>query len=284
MSALNYDLIEAAPVILRPYEQMQFWIVGCGGTGSFLVQLIARIARSLIHAGKPTRIILVDPDQVEPANVTRQCFCEAEIGHNKAQTLAARYSLAWNLEIEAIPQAFQGHWVAGSYETLTVVLGCVDRAAGRRSLSESLHYNRYSSAPRIWWIDAGNGDRFGQVLIGSSLSTAPEDYQLTELGWLNLPAPSVQAPELLVSKPEEELDTHLSCADLTLLNAQGLLVNPQAAVLAAELALELTNGCLKRFALYFDQRSATMTSKYTTPAAIMRILQENRTSDRPPED
>lgn len=154
MKPLNYDLIEVAPVILRPYEQVQFWIVGCGGTGSFLVQLVARIARSLIHAGKPTRITLVDPDYVEPANVTRQCFCEAEVGRNKAQTLAARYSLAWNLGIEAIPEPFQGHWVAGSYETLTVVLGCVDRAAGRRSLAEALHYNRYNSAPRIWWIDA----------------------------------------------------------------------------------------------------------------------------------
>lgn len=169
MNPLNYDLVEAAPVILRPHEQIHFWVVGCGGTGSFLVQLIARIARSLTHAGKSARITLVDPDHVEPANVTRQCFCEAEIERNKAQTLTARYSLAWNLTIEAIPEPFQGHWVAGNYDPLTILLGCVDRAAGRRSLAEALDYNRYSNAPRVWWIDAGNGDRFGQVLVGSSL-------------------------------------------------------------------------------------------------------------------
>ncbi len=107
---------------------------------------------------KPTRITLVDPDYVELANGARQCFCEAEIRRNKAQTLAARYSLAWNLEIETIAEPFQGHWVAGNYDTLTVLMGCVDRASERRSLAEALAYNRYSSAPRVWWLDAGNGD------------------------------------------------------------------------------------------------------------------------------
>jgi hypothetical protein len=62
---------------------------------------------------------------------------------------------------------------------------------------------------------------------------------LSELGCIWLPAPSVQAPELLISSPDKRSDNHLSCAELAILNAQGLMVNPQTAVLMAEVALDL---------------------------------------------
>ena len=137
-----------------------------------------------------------------------------------------------------------------------------------RSLAEALAYNRHSSAPRVWWLDAGNGERFGQVLVGSSLSTDPKDYPLTELGYLNLPAPGVQAPALLMDKPEEMDSHHLACDQLALLNIQSLTVNAQAATLAADLALALVTGNLQRLAVYFDQTSGSMTSKYTTPTVI----------------
>ena len=269
---LNYDIVEAVPVTLV-YDRVHFWIVGCGGTGSFLVGLVVRIALDLIRSGKPTKITLVDPDRVEAKNTIRQCFCEAEIGRNKAQTLAMRYSLAHDLEIEAIPLAFGPQWIAyQSYwgdrpNTLTILMGCVDRASGRRSLHQALDRNRYRTQKSVWWIDAGNGDRHGQVLVGSSLSVDPNDYRLTKLGCLSLPSPGIQAPELLVDKPEELQENRLSCAELARLARQSPIVNAQAATIVADLALDLVNGELTRFAAYFDLRSGTK-YRYITPKAV----------------
>lgn len=268
----NYDLLNSQPVVLPPHSQVHFWIVGCGGTGSFLVQIVARIAESLVRSGKPTKITLVDPDHVEPINITRQCFCEAEVGLNKAQTLAARCSLAWNqLDIEAIPEAFQGHWVGYPHNTLIVLFGCVDRASGRRALVDALamNHSQHRGASLVWWIDAGNGDRYGQVLIGSSLSTEPDDYLFNELGCLHLPAPSLQAPELLQDKPEELDGSNLSCEQITMLNAQSLTVNAQAATIAADLAIDLATGKLHRYAVYFDQATGVMQSRYTTKQSVL---------------
>jgi PRTRC genetic system ThiF family protein len=280
---LNHEIIHACPVVVPPTETIEFWVVGCGGTGSFLVQLLCRVLQHLIHQGKRASLVLVDPDHVEAKNLTRQCFCQAEVGLNKAEALAARYGMAFGLPIRAIAQPFKPDMVARNYNTLTVLMGCVDNAKARASLAKTLEFN-YNRSPKVWWIDGGNGDRFGQMLIGSSLSKVPADYEFSELGCIWLPAPSVQAPELLISKPEELANNRLSCAELAMLNAQGLMVNPQTAVLMAEVALELVSGCLKRFAVCFDQTSGVMTSKYTTPAAIMRVLRANKIGNCLPEN
>ncbi|MES1024866.1 ThiF family adenylyltransferase [Gloeocapsa sp. BRSZ] len=284
--SLNYDIVEAVPVTLV-YDRVHFWIVGCGGTGSFLVGLVVRIALDLIHSGKPTKITLVDPDRVEAKNTIRQCFCEAEIGRNKAQTLALRYSLAHSIEIEAVPLAFQPQWITyQSYwgdrpNTLTVLIGCVDRASGRRSLHQALDRNHYRSQKSVWWIDAGNGDRHGQVLVGSSLSVEPNDYRFTKLGCLSLPSPGIQAPELLVDKPEELQENRLSCAELARLDRQNLVINAQAATVAAALALDLVNGELTRFAAYFDLRSGTEHRYITQKAVNEAIASSAQTNSMP---
>lgn len=280
---LNYEIIHACPVVVPSTETIEFWVVGCGGTGSFLVQLLCRVLQHLIYQGRRASLVLVDPDQVEAKNLTRQCFCQAEVGLNKAEALAARYGIAFGLPIRAIAQSFKPDMVARNYNTLTILMGCVDNAKARASLAKTLEFN-CDRSPRVWWIDGGNGDRFGQVLIGSSLSKVQKDYEFSELGCIWLPAPSVQAPELLISRPEEHSGNRLSCAELAMLNAQGLMVNPQTAVLMAEVALELVSGCLTRFAVCFDQTSGVMTSKYTTSAAIMRVLRASEIGNCLPEN
>jgi len=274
---LNYDLVNAQPVVLRPFSTIEFWMVGCGGTGSFLVRLLCRLMQSLIQQGKECKLVLIDPDTVEVKNLTRQCFCTAEVGLNKAHALAARYSTAWNLPIQACAEAFDPTTLSRHYNKLIILFGCVDNAQARTYLAKALEFN-HSQSPRIWWIDGGNGDRFGQVLVGSSLDPRPETYSASELGWIWLPAPSVQAPDLLIAKPEEVTTVPLSCAEQTLLNIQGLMVNPQVAILMADVAQDLLKGTLKRFAVLFDQTTGTMQSRYTTQEAIRAALNRcNRT-------
>ena len=47
---------------------------------------------------------MIDGDHVEPHNVGRQKFAVAEIGRNKAQTLAGRVNAALGLKTVALPQ------------------------------------------------------------------------------------------------------------------------------------------------------------------------------------
>ena len=274
-SELNYDFLEARPVTIRPTQSIELWVVGCGGTGSFLVQLLCRIVQQLMQQDKAVKLVLVDPDIVEPKNLTRQCFCPAEVGLNKAHALAARYGTAWGLPIQAIDQPFDRTHLSNRYSSLTILLGCVDNAKARIRLAKTLEFNR-NDAPNLWWIDGGNGDRFGQVLVGSSLSPLPQDYAFSELGCIWLPAPSVQAPELLIAKPDELEASPLSCAERSLLNVQGVMVNPQTAVVMADLTLDLLRGQLKRFAVSFDQQSGAMTSRYTTQGAIEAAVKPAR--------
>jgi hypothetical protein len=90
---------------------------------------------------------------------------------------------------------------------------------------------------------------------------------------LKLPAPSVQAPELLLDPVVKQSHPPLSCAEVATLEEQGLLVNPQTAILMAQMLAELLTGKLKRLATYFDLTSGMMRSDYTTQAAIIQGLQ-----------
>ena len=268
----NFDAVNAKPVVLAPTQTIELWIIGCGGTGSFLVQLLCRVALALTAQGRTTKLVLVDPDHVEAKNVTRQCFCEAEVGLNKAQTLALRYSAAFGVPIEALAQPFKPSMLLDSpYETRQVLCGCVDNAAARQTIAEAITPPRYRSLGSAWWIDGGNSQHHGQVLVGNSSSVKLEDYSMDTF-CENLPMPTVQAPEMLTARPEEQGLSGQSCAELALANAQSLMVNPQVATLMGRYVVDLLNNRLTRFATHFDQQTGTMVSHYNTDASLARVL------------
>lgn len=67
-------------------------ILGAGGTGGYVIPHLYRIA---FAADRQMRIIVCDGDVVEGKNLIRQNFVEQDIGRNKAQVLAERYSAAF---------------------------------------------------------------------------------------------------------------------------------------------------------------------------------------------
>ena len=54
---------------LRCEREATVVLVGCGGTGGFLADALGRLL-----LGRAARLVLVDPDVVEPHNVARQAF------------------------------------------------------------------------------------------------------------------------------------------------------------------------------------------------------------------
>jgi PRTRC genetic system ThiF family protein len=273
---LNYDFTKAHGLRVLNHSQVDITVVGLGGTGSWLAASVVRIARTLNHLGKETKVRFVDSDIVEKANVLRQCFCDNEIGLNKAATLALRYSLAWGLEICAIAASFDQKMLDIRTDTLFIVIGCTDNAAARTKLSEALSENHYawstSLLPRVWYLDCGNSKTSGQVLLGSHLSPDPTFYKFSEIGCVKLPSPTIQHPELLIPLPEELTENNLSCEQLAMLNAQSLDINQRVASEATTYLLGLVTGNLKRFATYFDTAAGSSRSLYITEKTVLNTI------------
>ena len=290
---MNLDLsfLNAKLVLPVDYKQVEFWLVGAGGTGSFMAMNLARLAFELKGLGKHARIVIVDPDRVEDGNIPRSNFCFAEIGLNKAETLANRLSRAWGIEVGFVKEGFRPallqskneYWnvQASNSNKLTVLVGCVDNHLARLQIHEALKfYGEQSydrSSPRFWWIDGGNGRDTGQVLIGNRLDgkTICESARKSPILSL-LPAPSLQHPDLLregekkargSNRPQASEAT--TCAERIRLGEQSLNVNQRVAVEMSEMLSELfLTQTLKRFATYFDLDSGASRSVYNTPEAI----------------
>ena len=223
----------------------------------------------------------------------RSNFCFAEIGQNKAETLAGRIAGAWGIEVGFVKEGFTSglfeskndDWVAQSSspsQKLTILVGCVDNHLARVQMHEAIKIHneqRYgNSGTRLWWIDGGNGRNTGQVLIGNRLDekAVAEAAQTSPILSL-LPAPSLQHPELLKvenSKPanrqNQTTDDRITCAERIRLGEQSLNVNQRVAVEMSEILSELLlTNTLKRFATYFDLESGASRSVYNTPEAIL---------------
>jgi PRTRC genetic system ThiF family protein len=298
---VDLSFLNAKLVLPVNYKEVEFWLIGAGGTGSFMAMNLARLCFELKFSGKTASIVVVDPDRVEEGNIPRSNFCFAEIGHSKAETLAARISRAWGMEVGFIKQGFCPELLQSpnddwnrSYSAsnkLKILVGCVDNHLARKQMHEAVKlYNEkiYNTqeAPRLWWIDGGNGRDCGQVLIGNRLDEKEIFASLRQSPILPfLPAPSLQHPELLEPENSKQNENHQqtglagmissssSCAERIRLKEQSLNVNQRVAVEMSEMLTELLlTQKLKRFAAYFDLETGASRSVFNTPEAIGTLM------------
>jgi PRTRC genetic system ThiF family protein len=286
----NIDLSfsRAAVVMLREYSSLRFIVVGAGGTGSFVIPAIARLMFELKQQqNKPVEMLIVDPDVVEGGNIPRSNFCAAEVGRFKAQTLAERVTLAWGLECHYAAEPFDAEThlksLTDDYRSLAVIVGCVDNHFARRDIHEALDTHRrygFSDAPKLWWMDGGNGRSSGQVLLGSNAKRTKPDQHFTGTSLCHsLPAPSLVHPDLLQEEntfPSKHLEG-LSCPDRIRLGEQSLSINQRVAVEMAEMLTEMfLTRSLRRFATYFDLETGTSRSLYCTPDQIAAVVPKKK--------
>lgn len=176
-------------------------VIGCGGTGSRLVPMLAQFVRSITREFNPRgwlespTIYLCDDDTIEQKNLLRQNFIEADVGKFKSVVLAQRYSRAYGIKIVPSTHRISLDGVSinngygrgllndaeggiplrdeyRSFGTNCMYLLCVDSARARReilSVIESLttyamhHVSGVCAENAPFVIDAGNEDNFGQV-------------------------------------------------------------------------------------------------------------------------
>jgi PRTRC genetic system ThiF family protein len=295
---LDFSFAQSKAFFIRQYNVLEIVVVGLGGTGSWVAPGAARIARTLMDAGKRVKLKFVDFDHVEQANVLRQNFAYCEIGLPKALTLAARYNAAWGLDIEAHLEPFKAssHVNIGNQYGLTLIVGCVDNANARLELMNALNRNtikdqfpqrttpgneRPIEPPNVLWLDAGNSRESGQVFFGTHNDPGCRElkkaFELLPGYCFALPSPALQDESLLVARPEEApgAEDNMSCEQIALMNAQSLMVNQRVAAEVSDFMLRLlVSQNLRRFQTYFDLPTGAAKSTYITPESVAKIIRK----------
>jgi PRTRC genetic system ThiF family protein len=258
-------------VLLGEVNCFRVLLVGCGGTGSALAQALAGLAYHARQKGVQVELTLVDPDTIEERNVGRQQFAAASAiagGVYKVADLALRLNAAYGLDITTWPVRYEyglaSHWFnheAGRHSQSHLIIGCVDGHTGRCEIAKTVA----AFHGRVWALDCGNERFSGQVLIGNL--TDLNQIQFDRLGLCTgLPSPYLQEPDLLLP---EEVDQPQSCAEMTLIGEQSLMVNRMAASIAAQYCF---NFILRRqvgqMATYFNLEPTTMTPRLITRQQI----------------
>jgi PRTRC genetic system ThiF family protein len=140
-------------------------VLGCGGTGSEIVDALVRLDVVLRAIGHPgLKLHLQDGDTVSPSNVGRQRFLPCDVGQNKASVLAQRYGFLLGTDVhertDFLSDRDQGRM--RTFEPFDLVITAVDRASVRTHIAGA--GKRQNSGPL--WLDCGNGAHTGQVVLG----------------------------------------------------------------------------------------------------------------------
>lgn len=235
-------------------------ILGAGGTGGYVIPHLYRIS---FAADRQIRIIICDGDVVEEKNLIRQNFVEQDIGRNKAQVLAERYSAAFGIECEYIPRFvedeeelfrltkpdFRQNSESGIPETQRVLLlGCVDNNKSRK-----LCHAVFARQKDLIYIDSGNGEHTGQVVCG-----------VRQNGRTTYKPVSSLYPDML--DDEDKFPSELSCAERTVSAPQSVTANLTAATAVVSFLYDLLIcGDLKTRYVTFSSRQINMRAEMVKP-------------------
>lgn len=296
-------LLPVKKVLVGDVKEYHVFVVGVGGTGSFVALNTCRMIASEIRQNPNVSIwlTLVDPDTVEEKNIGRQYFAYADIGKPKARVLAERMSQAFGLVVEACVTPFsidvlKTHYEAHEFSThenkQCVIIGCVDNPAARRDIHDALEkvanlnyphevdsfyrsphgiVRKLSRRCEFWWLDAGNSHHSGQVHLGNSLVERPQEDEFGNV--FTLPLPSVQSPELLEDDipVADDLSDDLSCADLVRAGTQSRSINYQMAAIVDLYLEKLLSNSLTFMATHLSQDGMVMASKPVENAVKVRM-------------
>ena len=142
-------------------------VIGCGGTGSLTIPRLARLDYALQKLGHPgLHVMVYDGDIVEQNNVGRQNFTVSDIGQFKASNIIEKVNYAFGLQWEAINE-----YINPLIPRCNITITCVDVIKPRLDIKASIktiYANQYDDyTKKYYWIDAGNGKDFGQVVLGT---------------------------------------------------------------------------------------------------------------------
>ncbi len=251
-------------------------IVGLGGTGAYLAEDLARLFS--VHLGWRIRLHLVDFDRVEIHNERRQSFSKRDRNQYKAQVIGERLVRQFPIEVglslapydprRDAPLPRQGE----ERPRVSLLIGGVDNPAARRELARTL--DQATSRNSIWWIDLGNGPASGQIYLGNALR--PDElrgaFDPNARTCRALPAPSLQAPELLEAPMAPLPAPDQDCAEAQITGDQEPFVNRAIAALGLTVVARLCQGRLTWRATFFDLDMGTLHYTHADPHDVASLM------------
>ncbi|NNJ12104.1 hypothetical protein EKD04_017375 [Chloroflexales bacterium ZM16-3] len=276
------------PEIVTPFcipeRDFQIVVVGCGGNGSQIAGGLGRLCYHLrsVARAPAVNVVLIDGDRFAQKNVGRQLARVRDIGVNKAQALAARVSADYGLRFEAIPEMLTDKMLGdlisgqedpgrGANRTNLIVVGCVDRPEARAMIHSQLAMGGRDL--RWLWLDIGNHEHTGQVVLGSVRTWASLRGSMA-LGGIcaALPSPGLLLPELVaIPKPPKKPRGRprkvplANCADDVATNRQSFGINGVLAAIGLEYLTQLiTTRSVTRLRTTVDVKALTIASELIT--------------------
>jgi hypothetical protein len=128
-------------------RQLTVGVVGCSGTGSFVIEMLARLGVK--------KLVLVDPDRVEYRNLNRivgTTAADAAMGRSKVEVLGEHVArMGLDTRVEVVPRALASVEAVRALAGCDMLFGCMDSHDGRRTL------NRLASFYVLPYFDCGVG-------------------------------------------------------------------------------------------------------------------------------
>lgn len=207
-------------------------VVGCGGTGSYIIPHLARLVRQRVAAGKTLNLFLADGDVVEEKNLIRQNFISSDIGRNKAQVMAERYSAAFGITINYSNKYLETTaQLQRQISGVPLVVSCVDNLKSRKLLTDTL-----TQFMHAFLVDCGNEEKVGQVIMTAIVGQGCESPTL-----YRTPHIFELYPALAADLANSKFASEMSCAELAESSPQYGFVNLTAATIALNYILDLLN-------------------------------------------
>lgn len=187
-------------------------VVGCGGTGGNLIELLGRYFHG--EKGIKHRLLLVDGDVVERNNLKRQPFIADDIGRNKAEVMSLILREVFQLESDFYPEYITHIAQLKAFlipDQVTILIGAVDNHHCRQLL-----HRFFSTTPTCFYIDSANEFSHGEIVMGVRVA-----------GKLMAPDRAVYYSEIMEESYKPV--TEQSCTELNAHHPQHLATNMFAA-------------------------------------------------------
>lgn len=240
-------------------------LVGAGGSGSQMLDFLARLHLALLAKGHPygLHVTVYDADTVSHANVGRQAFYPSDVHSYKAVTLVNRKNMAlgtlWEARVMRVTTN-SSHELAKA----DLVIGAVDNRSARLGILRSLEHTMSGTR---YWLDMGNRASDGQVVLGQ----VPSDRSEKDNPW-RLPHAGELFPEMIDSALDKVEDDVPSCSLAEALEKQSLFINPGVAIVAGNLLWELfTTGELVVHGAFVNMKSFTTLPLYISQETWARF-------------
>lgn len=217
--------------LIAPQHPVTINLIGCGGTGSQILNSLARMHSALVALGHPGLFVYaIDPDKVTEANMGRQLFSASDIDSYKSEVLIARINRFFGTDWEAIQALYEE---GTSINPANITISCVDTGMARKSIRNALNAVSGMTGSRwahyhvpFYWMDFGNMNDRGQVVIGTLQPIAqPKESEFNCRASL----PTIEKYHPDIFKDNKNDDQGPSCSLAEALQKQDLFINTNLA-------------------------------------------------------